>query len=210
MCTPRRVSRTRAHVHTLVVARIVRPRAHAAPQEEGVSADHEPVVLDFARHVTPELVRAAESANAASFIDGFHNKFATHCGDRGSQLSGGQRQRIVIARAVRRAPSIMLLDEATSALDAESEAVVQQALNRLLRENGDMTKILIAHRLSTVRDADKIVVIENGHIVESGRHDDLMKRPGGLYRKLAEAQDAGVEASVVSAGAASSSPTTAA
>lgn len=101
------------------------------------------------------------------------------------QLSGGQRQRVAIARAVLKDPRILILDEATSALDAESEYLVKQALDRLMTNR---TTLIIAHRLSTVRDADRVLVLDKGQIVESGTHDELVKAENGLYRKLVERQ----------------------
>jgi ABC-type multidrug transport system fused ATPase/permease subunit len=105
-------------------------------------------------------------------------------GERGIQLSGGQKQRVAIARAVLRDPAVLILDEATSALDAESEHLVRTALEELMRGR---TTLVIAHRLSTVRDADRVVVIDHGQVVDSGTHAELMER-GGLYRRLVERQ----------------------
>lgn len=138
-------------------------------------------------NATPEDVeRAARVANAHEFIAATENGYQTLVGDRGCRLSGGQRQRISIARAVLRNPAILILDEATSALDSESEAAVQQALDRLMK---DRTTIVIAHRLSTIRNADKICVIDSGHIVEQGTHAQLMDSPKGHYRRLVEMQN---------------------
>ncbi|HFE53872.1 MAG TPA: ATP-binding cassette domain-containing protein, partial [Bacteroidetes bacterium] len=111
----------------------------------------------------------------------------TVIGDRGVRLSGGERQRLAIARAILRNPPILILDEATSALDTESEIMVQQAIERLLEGR---TSFVIAHRLSTVRNADRIVVLQEGRIVEEGRHDELLAHDG-LYRKLYVMQFAG-------------------
>jgi ABC transporter fused permease/ATP-binding protein len=128
---------------------------------------------------------AARAANAHDFISRFPDGYQTAVGERGVQLSGGQKQRIAIARAVLRNPAILILDEATSALDAESEHLVQEALERLTKRR---TTLVIAHRLSTVIGADRVVVIDGGKIVQQGRHDELMRAPDGLYRKLVERQ----------------------
>lgn len=132
-----------------------------------------------------EQVRsAAKAANALSFIEAFPEGFQTRVGERGIQLSGGQKQRVAIARAVLKDPKILILDEATSALDTESEYLVQEALERLMRGR---TTIIIAHRLSTVQGADRVVVLENGMIQESGTHAELMGRQS-VYRRLVERQ----------------------
>ncbi|WP_116109103.1 ABC transporter ATP-binding protein [Lewinella sp. IMCC34191] len=132
-----------------------------------------------------EIREAARQANALDFIDGFPEGLDTLVGDRGIQLSGGQRQRVAIARAILKDPKILLLDEATSSLDAESERVVQGALDNLMEGR---TSIIIAHRLATIRDVDRIYVIENGSIVESGTHAELSTRPHGAYSALARLQ----------------------
>ncbi len=132
-----------------------------------------------------EIMNAARQANAEEFISRFPEKYATIVGERGVKLSGGQRQRIAIARAILKDPAILLLDEATSSLDSESEQLVQEALENLMKNR---TTFVIAHRLSTIRSADKIVVLDKGTITESGTHDELMSRHGGLYRKLTEMQ----------------------
>ncbi|MBQ5620916.1 MAG: ABC transporter ATP-binding protein, partial [Alistipes sp.] len=131
-----------------------------------------------------EIVAAARVANAHDFIEQAPEGYATNIGDRGSKLSGGQRQRLSIARAVLKNPEILILDEATSALDTESEKLVQEALNKLLKGR---TSIVIAHRLSTIQGADKILVVSEGKIAEQGTHDELVKK-GGIYAHLIEMQ----------------------
>jgi ATP-binding cassette, subfamily B, bacterial MsbA len=134
---------------------------------------------------TDDAIRdAARAANALEFIERFPDGLQTIVGERGVKLSGGQRQRVAIARALLKNPRILILDEATSALDSESEALVQDALERLMRHR---TTFVIAHRLSTVRGADRIVVLEHGRIKEIGSHDALL-RQGGLYASLYELQ----------------------
>ena len=143
------------------------------------------------------IVAAARAAHAHEFVVDLPRGYDTVIGERGQRLSGGQRQRLTIARALLRNPPILVLDEATSALDAESELLVQDALARLLL---DRTAFVIAHRLSTIRRADAIIVIEGGRVVESGRHDELLMRPGGSYAKLYATQVFGQEAEVPGAG----------
>ncbi|HEU4732379.1 MAG TPA: ABC transporter transmembrane domain-containing protein [Kofleriaceae bacterium] len=126
-----------------------------------------------------EIERAARDAHAHDFIAGFPDGYDTVIGERGTKLSGGQKQRIALARALLADPRVLVLDEATSNLDAESEAAVQSALARLMQ---DRTTIIVAHRLSTVRDADRIVVIDDARVVEQGRHAELMARRGTYYR----------------------------
>jgi len=132
-----------------------------------------------------EVEEATKSANAHSFIAQFPEGYDTQVGERGIQLSGGQKQRVAIARAMLKDPRILLLDEATSALDAESEKVVQDALNRLMMGR---TTVVVAHRLSTIRNADKIAVVQNGKLVELGNHKDLIKKPSGAYAELVKLQ----------------------
>jgi subfamily B ATP-binding cassette protein MsbA len=136
-----------------------------------------------------EVIEAAKIANAHEFIEASPEGYHTLIGDRGSRLSGGQRQRLSIARAILRNPPILILDEATSALDTESEKLVQEALQRLMQNR---TSLVIAHRLSTVQHADEIIVLQHGRIVERGRHDDLVRRDGGLYQRLSSMQNNGV------------------
>jgi len=132
-----------------------------------------------------EILVAAQKANALEFIQSFPEGFDTTVGERGIQLSGGQRQRIAIARAILKDPKILILDEATSSLDAESERLVQEALDTLMLNR---TSIIIAHRLSTIKKANKIVVLEHGVITESGTHEELLKVENGVYRKLSQLQ----------------------
>ena len=132
-----------------------------------------------------EIEAAARRANAHDFIAQFPEGYRTLVGERGVKVSGGQRQRIAIARALLKDPSILILDEATSALDAESERLVQQALDELMRGR---TCFVIAHRLSTIRNADTIVMLRDGAVLETGSHDELMTIPGGAYRRMVELQ----------------------
>ncbi len=131
-----------------------------------------------------EIIEAAKIANAHDFIMETPEGYKTNIGDRGMKLSGGQRQRLSIARAVLKNPEILILDEATSALDTESEMLVQEALNNLLKGR---TSVVIAHRLSTIHNADKIFVIDQGEIAEEGSHTELMEQ-GGIYKHLIEMQ----------------------
>lgn len=128
-----------------------------------------------------DIISAAKAANAHSFISSLPQGYETSVGERGVQLSGGQKQRIAIARAILKDPKILLLDEATSALDAESERVVQDALERVMVNR---TTVVVAHRLSTIKNAHVIAVVKNGVIVEKGRHERLMKISGGAYASL--------------------------
>jgi ABC-type multidrug transport system fused ATPase/permease subunit len=132
-----------------------------------------------------EIIDAAIQANAWDFIQSFPDKLDTVVGERGVQLSGGQRQRIAIARAVLKNPTILILDEATSSLDSESERLVQEALEKLMQGR---TSVVIAHRLATVRKAQKILVLESGRIVEQGTHAELLSNENGLYKTLTELQ----------------------
>ena len=136
-------------------------------------------------HATQEQVEAAARiANAHDFIMESEHGYQTNVGDRGCRLSGGQRQRISIARAILKNPPILILDEATSALDTESERLVQEALERLMKSR---TTIAIAHRLSTIKNADVIYVLHEGRIVEQGTHDHLLQL-GGYYKRLHDMQ----------------------
>ncbi|MCB0661435.1 MAG: ATP-binding cassette domain-containing protein [Saprospiraceae bacterium] len=132
-----------------------------------------------------EIIEAAKQSNCWEFIKSFPDGLETVVGERGVKLSGGQRQRVAIARAILKNPSILLLDEATSSLDAESEKVVQEALNTLMEGR---TSIIIAHRLATIREVDQIFVIENGVVVEQGTHEELSAKEEGLYNSLAKLQ----------------------
>ncbi|MBA0562996.1 hypothetical protein Golob_008011, partial [Gossypium lobatum] len=141
-----------------------------------------------------EIRAAAELANAANFIDKLPQGLDTMVGEHGTQLSGGQKQRVAIARAILKDPRILLLDEATSALDAESERVVQEALDRIM---GNRTTVIVAHRLSTVRNADTIAVIHRGKMVEKGSHSELLKDPEGGYSQLIRLQEVNKESEQV-------------
>lgn len=132
-----------------------------------------------------EILQAAEQSNSLDFIESFPDGFQTIVGERGIKLSGGQKQRIAIARAILRNPAILILDEATSSLDAESEKLVQDALDKLMKNR---TSIIIAHRLSTIREADCIYVLRDGTIAESGTHQLLLDKPNGIYKNLVNLQ----------------------
>jgi ATP-binding cassette subfamily B protein len=164
----------------------VRARLALVPQEPTIFGT---TVADNIRYgrldaSDAEVARAAGLASADPFIRALPQSYATEIGERGVTLSGGQRQRIAIARAILKDAPILLLDEATSALDAESERAVQEALDSLMRGR---TTLVIAHRLATVRSADRILVIDRGRIVEEGPHEALLAR-GGLYARLARLQ----------------------
>lgn len=132
-----------------------------------------------------DVINAAKVANAHNFIIEMEKGYDTNIGDRGAKLSGGQRQRLAIARAVLKNPPILILDEATSALDTESERLVQDALNNLMKNR---TSVVIAHRLSTIQNADEIIVLQKGEIIERGKHSELINRKG-LYSHLCELQN---------------------
>jgi ATP-binding cassette subfamily B protein len=132
-----------------------------------------------------EIERAARQANAHEFIQAFPERYGTMVGDRGIKLSGGQRQRVAIARAILKNPAILILDEATSSLDSESERLIQEALETLMQGR---TSFIIAHRLATVRNVDRIIVIAAGRVVESGTHQELQTIEDGVYRRLAALQ----------------------
>jgi ATP-binding cassette subfamily B protein len=134
---------------------------------------------------TEEIAQAAQQANAHEFIEAFPEGYATLVGDRGIKLSGGQRQRVAIARAILKNPAILILDEATSSLDSESERLIQEALETLMRGR---TSFIIAHRLATVRHVDRIIVIVAGRVVESGTHEELQALEDGVYQRLAALQ----------------------
>jgi subfamily B ATP-binding cassette protein MsbA len=136
-------------------------------------------------HELQDLEQVANAANALEFIQQMEEGWGSSVGDGGNKLSGGQRQRLSIARALHKDPPVLLLDEATSALDTESEHAVQQAINRLMEGR---TTLVVAHRLSTIRHADRIVVLDQGNIVEEGDHEALMARKG-MYHRLVSMQD---------------------
>jgi ATP-binding cassette subfamily B protein len=166
-------------------SRELRQRVALVPQRTTVFSGSIAEAIRFGRRATHEqMVSAARLANADDFIQALPDGYNTKLEERGSNLSGGQLQRIAIARAVLGDPAILLLDEATSALDAKAEAAVQLGLNRAM---ADRTVIVIAHRLATVQEADKIVVLEHGRIVELGSHAELMNAYG-RYRDLCERQ----------------------
>jgi ATP-binding cassette subfamily B protein len=167
----------------------IRNRIAVVPQETVIFAASAKDNIRYGRWDASdeEIVEAAKAANAHEFLDALPERYETFLGESGARLSGGQRQRIVIARALLRDAPLLLLDEATSALDAKSEKLVQEALERLMKTR---TTVVIAHRLATTRAADRIVVMENGRIVEEGTHASLNKA-NGLYASLARLQFAG-------------------
>jgi subfamily B ATP-binding cassette protein MsbA len=132
-----------------------------------------------------EMIAAARAANAHDFIMTLPNGYDTEIGERGVKLSGGQKQRVAIARVFLKDPQILILDEATSALDLESEALIQQAINELARNR---TTLIVAHRLSTITHADRIYVMDDGQIAESGKHAELMRIEDGIYARLFNVQ----------------------
>ena len=164
-------------------------RKHIAivPQEVMLFADTIKENIRFGRPEASdsELIEAAQAANAWDFIQSFPGGLETQVGDRGIQLSGGQKQRIAIARAILKNPAILILDEATSALDSESEKLVQDALDRLMTNR---TSVVIAHRLSTIRKAHKIIVLQEGRIIEEGTHEELLLKQGA-YTRFVELQN---------------------
>ena len=145
---------------------------------------HNNIAFGMHNATREEVIEAAKVANAHEFIMNLENGYDTYIGDRGMNLSGGQRQRLSIARAVLKNPPILILDEATSSLDTESEKLVQDALAKIM---SNRTSVVIAHRLSTIQDADDIVVLAKGHIVEQGKHEELIAK-NGVYKRLTDLQ----------------------
>ena len=170
----------------------LRQRIALVPQDPIIfGADAwENIRYGFANVTDSDVRRAAEAAHAAEFLDQLPQGFKTYLGERGIRLSGGQRQRIAIARAILRDPAVLLLDEATSSLDAESERLVQEALEQLMQAR---TTLIIAHRLATVRKVDRILVMDHGQLVASGRHEELVEA-NGLYARLAALQFRDIQA----------------
>ncbi|HYP03525.1 MAG TPA: ATP-binding cassette domain-containing protein, partial [Cyanobium sp.] len=172
-------------------ARELRRAVALVPQQSSVFSGTVAEAIAFGRPAGPAEIRAAaQLANASGFIEALPRGYDSRIEERGSNFSGGQLQRLAIARAVLGNPSVLLLDEATSALDAESEEAVQRGLQQAMQGR---TVLVIAHRLSTVQEADRILVLEKGHIVEQGSHFALMVS-GGRYRELCERQLIHVEA----------------
>ncbi len=179
-----------------VTVKSLREQIGIVPQETILFSDTVESNIRYGKlDATPEEVEAAaRAANAHAFIlRDLPNSYATAVGERGVKLSGGQRQRIAIARAILKDPRILILDEATSSLDSESEALVQEALERLMQGR---TSFVIAHRLSTVVNADWVLVLDQGQLVEQGTHADLLANPDGLYTRLHQMQFGAVETAV--------------
>lgn len=143
------------------------------------------IAYGYEEYPMEKIIEAAKAANAHNFIMELPDKYDTIIGEKGTKLSGGERQRLSIARALLKNPPIMILDEATSSLDNESEVLVQEAIERLMK---DRTTFVIAHRLSTIRNADRILVLDKGKIVQDGKHEDLLKDQIGIYKRLYELQ----------------------
>lgn len=177
---------------TLFMLSIKENIALGAPMEEVVDETSKKVILRRKEVTDDEIIEAAKMANAHDFIMKLPEKYDTLLGERGALLSGGQKQRVCIARALIRNPKLLILDEATAALDAQSERVVQQALEKA---SAGRTTLIIAHRLSTIRNADVISVIDNGNVIESGTHEKLLQIKNGAYSTLIEHQK--VEGSTV-------------
>jgi ATP-binding cassette subfamily B protein len=135
-----------------------------------------------------EVMEAARLAHCDEFIESLPLKYETYVGERGIKLSGGERQRVAIARAILKNAPILILDEATSSLDSQSELLIQDALDKLMKGK---TSIVIAHRLSTIRKMDRVVVIDGGKITEEGGHEELLRNENSLYKKLWELQAGG-------------------